>query len=110
MYSSIESYFSNVKTANFHSANYVVNYIIDKRAWLFSKKAENYLELYTQSDLAAMDPWISEITLPSKLETISFYISKSQNRLNKALRDYLNEELPGVVNYKFFINEAKAIL
>jgi hypothetical protein len=110
MYSSVESYFSNVKTTNFHDADYVISYIIDKHLWLFSKKVENYLELYTQDDLAATDPWISEITLPSQLETISFYIPKSQNRLDKALRDYSNEELPEVVNYKFFINEAKASL
>lgn len=110
MYSSIESYFSKVTITNFHDADYVVNYVIDKHVWLFSKKADHYLELYTQDSLAATDPWINEITLPSQLETISFYIPKSKNTLDKALRDYTNEELPEVVNYKFFINEAKSTL
>ena len=110
MYRSIESYFSNVKTTNFHDADYVISYIINKQAWLFSTKAEQYLELYTQDNLAVTDPWINEITLSPQLETISFYIPEDQNILNKALRDYTNEELPEVVNYNFFINEAKSTL
>lgn len=110
MYRSIESYFSNVTTTNFHDADYVISYIINKHIWLFSTKAEQYLELYTQDSLAATDPWINEITLPSQFETISFYIPEDQNILNKALRDYTNEELPEVVNYNFFINEAKSTL
>lgn len=110
MYSAVESYFSNVKTTNFHDADYVINYIIDKHVWLFSTKEEQYLELYTQDSLAATDPWINEINLPSQLETISFYIPKDKNILNKALREYTNKELPKVVSYNFFINEAKSTL
>ena len=110
MYSSVESYFINVKTTNFHDADYVISYIIDKQVWLFSTKKEHYLELYTQDSLAVTDPWINEINLPSQLETISFYIPKDQNILNKALRDYTNEELPEFVSYSFFVNEAKSII
>ena len=110
MYSSIESYFSKVKTTNFHDADYIINYIIENHVWLFSTKAENYLELYTQDTLAEIVPWITEITLPTYLETISFYIPKEQNVLNKVLRDYTNEELPEVVSYSFFINPANSTI
>ena len=108
MYSSVESYFINVKTTNFHDADYVISYIIDKQVWLFSTKKEQYLELYTQDSLAVTDPWINEINLPPQFETISFYIPKDQNILNKALREYTNEELPEFVSYSFFVNEAKS--
>jgi hypothetical protein len=110
MYITVDSYYSKVKTTNFHDADYVISYIIDKHVWLFSTKEEQYLELYTQDNLAATEPWINEINLPSQLETVSFYIPENQNKLNKPLRDYTNEELPKVVNYNFFINKAKSTL
>lgn len=110
IYKSVASYFSLVKTTNFHNADYVISYIIDMQVWLFSTKTEDYLELYTQGTLAETVPWITEITLPTTLEHISFYIPKEQNVLNKALRDYTDEELPEVVSYNFFINPAKSII
>jgi len=91
-YWSKESYEKNRPEANFHNADYVLAYLIEEKAWRFSKKSEDYEKLYSINELVESDPWLLKIKLPTRFASIKFNVDNNAT----------DSEVPAEVTYTFY--------
>lgn len=99
-YWSIESYFKNRPTTNFHNADYCLAFILKSKQWVFSKRSEYYSVLYTSDD-AMLDSCLKTIKLPNKITTISFFVPNCSSSEFDQLTD---DMVPETVYYTFYEN------
>lgn len=91
MFYSTSTYLSTYTTINFHKADYVAVYVIDERAWYFSRKIDNYSELYKQDALIGQhSEEVKKLVLP-KVPRVFFDVSESA----------VDKDVPEFVNFKF---------
>ena len=93
------SYDAAKKNTNFHNADYSLIYLIDKKSWYFSKKADNYSSLFSLVSLMYTDPHLNEIKLPNTLTLIRFFTPELQSSEFRKLSD---ADVPAYVNYEFY--------
>lgn len=98
MYGTVNSYYENWPTTNFHNADYCLTFIIKENLWLYSKKSEQYKNLYSVDELIKTDPQLLEITIPTQLQLIRFDIDLKAS----------NDQIPLTVAYNFYIKTYKA--
>ena len=103
MYLSIESYFKNLETTNFHNADYCLAYLLNINKWVFSRKVDNYKEVFTADDeqLLQQEPWLRIINLPNTVTRLQFYIP---NMPMKTFHSLTDNQLPDEVQFNFIVH------
>ena len=101
MYFSRDSYTKLLATTNFHSADYVIIFIIGTKEWLISRKIDNYSTLYSIKQLSDTDQQLTELILPEIITTIQFYTTDANT---KKLADRTDAEVPETVYYRTYNN------